>query len=148
MYAFADGVLSIYQAIRGARRKDERWGWMLLSGVLGVIVAVLAVLWPGITVFAFVMLVAAWALLTGALMLATATRLKRSHGRGWLIFGGIVSAIYAALLIIAPLIGALVLIWWIGAHALVLGVTQLVLAFRLRSRHNDNIGNIAAHAAS
>ncbi len=31
--------------------------------------------------------------------------------------GGIISVIYGALLIVAPLIGAVVLTWWIGAYA-------------------------------
>jgi uncharacterized membrane protein HdeD (DUF308 family) len=33
---------------------------------------------------------------------------------------------------IAPMIGALVLTWWIEAYALVLGVALLMLGFRLR----------------
>jgi uncharacterized membrane protein HdeD (DUF308 family) len=93
---------------------------------------------PGLTVVVFVLLIAFWALLSGGLMLGAAFRLQPDHGRGWLIFGGIISIIYGALLIVAPLLGALVLTWWLGAYALVFGITLLVLAFKLRSRHQDH----------
>jgi len=71
---------------------------------------------------------------TGALMLWAAFRLDADNGRWWLALGGVVSLIYGVLLIIAPMIGALVLTWWIGAYALIFGVALLVLAFRLRAR--------------
>jgi uncharacterized membrane protein HdeD (DUF308 family) len=45
-----------------------------------------------------------------------------------------VSVIYGGLLIAAPMIGAVVLTWWLGAYALVFGVSLLVLAFRLKAR--------------
>ena len=37
-------------------------------------------------------------------------------------------------LMVAPMIGAVVLTWWLGAYALVFGVSLVVLAFRLRAR--------------
>jgi uncharacterized membrane protein HdeD (DUF308 family) len=132
-YAFADGVFGIISAVRAAGR-HERWLLLLLEGVVDIIVAAIAVLWPGITVVAFVLLVAAWAIVTGGLMLWSAFRLDTEDTRWWLVLGGIVSLIYGVLLIVAPLIGALVLTWWLGAYALIFGVALLVLAVRLRAR--------------
>jgi uncharacterized membrane protein HdeD (DUF308 family) len=132
-FSLVDGIFGIVLAIRGAGA-GERWGLLLLNGILGVLVGIGAFVWPGITVLAFVLLVAAWALVSGATMLLSAFRLHTSHGRGWLAFGGIVSLLYGILLVISPMIGALVLAWWLGAYAVVLGITLLVLAFRLR-RH-------------
>jgi uncharacterized membrane protein HdeD (DUF308 family) len=133
-YSFTDGLFGVILAVRSAVRRD-RWVLPLLNGLLGIAVAAITVVWPGITVLAFVFLIAAWALISSGLMAAAAYRQKT--GRGWLIFGAIVSLIYAVLLVIAPLIGAIVLTWWIGAHALVLGCVLLVLAFKLRSRRVD-----------
>ncbi len=132
-YAFADGVFGIVSAVRAARA-HERWGYLLLEGLVNIAVAAVAVLWPGITVVAFVLLVAFWAILTGILELMAAFRLNFIDGRGWLIFGGIVSILYGALLIVAPMIGAVVLTWWLGAYALVFGVSLVVLAFKLHAR--------------
>jgi len=132
-YAFADGVFGIVSSVRAARAQ-ERWGYLLLEGLVNIAVAAVAVLWPGITVVAFVFLVAFWAILTGVLELMAAFRLNFIDGRGWLIFGGIVSILYGALLIVTPMIGAVVLTWWLGAYALVFGVSLVVLAFKLHAR--------------
>ncbi len=132
-YIFVDGVFGIVSAVRAARA-HERWGLLVLEGLVDNAVAAIAVLWPGITVVAFVFLVAFWAILTGVLELAAAIRLVFIDGRGWLIFGGVVSVLYGALLIVAPMIGAVVLTWWLGAYALVFGVCLVVLAFKLRAR--------------
>jgi uncharacterized membrane protein HdeD (DUF308 family) len=94
---------------------------------------------PGITVLAFVCIVAAWSLLSGGLMLGTAIGLEISHGRWWLVFCGTVSMLYGVLLLLSPLIGALVLAWWIGAYSLVFGVTLIVLAFRLRRHRGEQL---------
>ena len=80
-------------------------------------------------------LIAIWAIISGALMLAAAFTLKQDHGRWWLALGGICSLIFGVLLVIAPLVGAFVLIWWLGAYALIFGVLLLVLAFQLHSRY-------------
>src|SRR5581483_3813322 len=135
-YALVDGIFAIMAAVRAARA-HERWGLLILEGIVNIITAASAFLWPGITVLAFVFLVAAWALLSGGLMLVAAFRLHVDHGRWLLALGGIVSIIYGALLVIAPMIGALVLTWWIGAYALIFGVTLIVLAFRLRAMKTD-----------
>ena len=133
VYMLVDGVFAIVAAVRAARQHD-RWGLLALEGVADLVAGVIAVLWPGITVVAFVLLVAAWAIVSGGLVLATAFRLNIEHGRWWLVLGGAVSVIYGALLIVAPLIGALVLTWWFAAYALVFGVALLILAFRLKAR--------------
>ena len=133
-FAVVDGVLAIVAAVRSARR-HQRWGLLVLEGLVDIAAGVLAFLWPGLTILIFVMIVAAWALVTGVLMTAAAFRLDLDHGRWWLALGGLASIAYGVLLIVAPLIGALVLTWWLGAYALVFGVFLLILAFRLRARH-------------
>jgi hypothetical protein len=127
-----------------AARQHERWGFLLFEGIIDIITAAVAFLWPGITVVAFVLLVAVWAILTGAMMLAAAFRLDIDDGRWWLVFAGLVSLIYGVLLVVAPMIGAVVLTWWLGAYALVFGVSLLVLGFRLRARQDKQLSGETA----
>ena len=131
-YALFDGILAITAAVRAVGR-HERWGYLLLEGVVDIIAAVAAVSWPGITVLVFILLLAAWAIASGILMIGAAFRLNEQHGRWWLVLGGVVSVLYGALLVAAPFIGAVVLTWWIGAYALVFGAALLITAIRLRA---------------
>lgn len=146
-FSFIDGVFGIVMSVRGAR-KGERWVWLLFSSIFGIAAGAVALLWPGITVLAFVMLVAAWALMSGAFMLISAFRLKIDHGRVWLVIGGLASVVLGILLVISPFIGALVLTFWIGAHALVLGATLLVLAYKLRSHRTGLPSHLATSTAA
>ena len=130
-YMLVDGVFAIFAAIRAAQQR-EHWGLLALQGIASVAAGVIAFLWPGITVLAFVLLIAAWSIVSGALMLAAA--FQTEAGRWWLIVGGIAALVYGVLMIVAPLIGAIVLTWWLGAYALVFGIALIVLAFKLRSR--------------
>jgi uncharacterized membrane protein HdeD (DUF308 family) len=134
-YALVDGIFAIIAGMRAAR-EHERWGLLVLEGIVNIVTAAIAVLWPGITVVAFVLLVATWSVVSGGLMLGAAFRLNLDHGRWWLALGGVVSIIYGALLVVAPLLGALVLTWWLGAYALIFGAALIALAFRLRARKN------------
>ena len=133
-YMFADGVFAIVGAVRAAQR-HERWGFLLLEGIVDVIVGVAAVLVPAAAVWAFVLLLAAWALVTGGLMIAAAFRLHLHYGRWWLGLGGLVSILFGIALILEPGMSALVLTWWIGAYTFAFGVLLLILAIKLRSRH-------------
>jgi uncharacterized membrane protein HdeD (DUF308 family) len=50
-----------------------------------------------------------------------------------LILMGVISTLFGILIIIFPGAGALAIILWIGACAVVFGIILIVLAFRLRS---------------
>ncbi|KAB7786679.1 HdeD family acid-resistance protein [Methylorubrum populi] len=135
-YMLVDGIFGIVAAVRAAQRHD-RWGFLLLEGLLDIVVGVAAFLVPAAAVWAFVLLVAAWALVSGGLMIAAAFRLHLHYGRWWLGLGGVVSVLFGIALLINPGMSALVLTWWLGAYAVVFGVLLLILGFRLRSRHAE-----------
>jgi uncharacterized membrane protein HdeD (DUF308 family) len=147
-YMLVDGAFSIAGAIRSMGR-NERWGWMLLNGIWSILTAIVAFLWPGLTAIVFVLIIAAWSIVSGALMLTAAYRMRRGAGaRGWLIFGGILSVLFGVLLVIAPLMGAIVLTWWVGAYVLVLSIFMLVVAFNLRSRATRSGGSEGPRTAA
>jgi uncharacterized membrane protein HdeD (DUF308 family) len=142
-YMIVDGAFAIYAAIRAGRR-HESWGLLLVQGIASLAAGVLAFLWPGLTVLAFVLLIAAWAIVSGCIMFAAA--FATENGRGWLALGGIAALIYSVLMIVAPLAGAVVLTWWLGAFALVFGAALLVLSWRLRSRYVEYQPDLAARS--
>jgi uncharacterized membrane protein HdeD (DUF308 family) len=135
-YMLVDGVFAIISGIKAARN-GERWGLLILEGIVDLAAGVVAFLWPAITLVALIWIIAVWAVVSGVLMLSAAFTLNIDHGRWWLALGGIASIIFGILLVIEPLIGAVVLTLWIGAYALVFGVFLLVVAFQLHSRKEE-----------
>ncbi len=132
VYMLVDGVAAIVSGVRAARHDRKRWGWFIFEGLADIAAGLVAFFWPGLTIVVFVWLSAFWALVSGALMLGAALRWTRGQGRGWLVFGGLVSLVWGVLLLMAPVAGALVMTLWLGAYALAFGIALLVLALRLR----------------
>src|SRR5215204_3641980 len=146
-YMLVDGIFGIVAAVRAAAH-HERWGILVLEGILNIAIGVIALVWPGLTALTFVLLVAAWAIVTGVLIVVAAGRLHAEYGRWWLLFSGVASLIFGVLLAIAPLVGLVVLTWWMGAYALIFGIMLVVLALRLRVRKETSTAAEASTAAA
>ena len=146
-YMLVDGVLAIVPAVREARR-GQRWVLLVIEGLVRIGVAALAVAWPGLTIFAFVLIIAVWSVVSGALMIAAALRLNRRYGRGWMGLSGFLSVLFGILLMAAPPVGAIVLTWWLGIYVAAFSIAMLILAFRLRSRRHERPQDAAAAAQS
>jgi uncharacterized membrane protein HdeD (DUF308 family) len=131
-YMVVDGAIAIYAAIRAARKR-EGWGFLLFQGIASLAAAAIAFGWPGLTVVAFVLLIAAWSIVSGCLMLAAAMRTEQA--RWWLVLGAAAALLYGILMILAPLSGAVVLTWWLGVFALLFGAALIILSLKLRSRY-------------
>lgn len=132
-YALLDGALSLSGAMRAAHG-HERWGALLLEGIIGILTAFVTMLWPAITALALVYVIAVWAILTGASEIAAAVRLRRHiHGEWILGLAGIASMLFGVLMAAMPIAGEFVIALWVGAYMLVFGVTLVALGFRLRS---------------
>jgi len=131
-YALIDGVLSLAGAWRRSQA-HERWGALLIEGLVGVIAGVVTFAWPAITTVALITVIAIWAILTGVFEIAGAIRLRK-HITGEWVLGliGMASVLFGALLLAEPVAGALAIALWFGVYALISGVLMTVLAFRLR----------------
>jgi uncharacterized membrane protein HdeD (DUF308 family) len=135
-YMLVDGVFALFAGIKAAR-SGERWYLLILQGLVSLAAAVVAISLPVVTLVALTWLVAIWAIVSGVLMLGAAFTLNLEHGRWWLALGGIASLIFGILLVLQPLIGAVVLILWLGAFGLVMGIFLLILAFQLHGKKED-----------
>jgi uncharacterized membrane protein HdeD (DUF308 family) len=137
IYMVSDGILAIVAALR-ASRQHQRWGWLVLEAIADFIAGGIAFVWPIVTVLAFIYLMGIWAIVSGVLLAAAAFKLHPAHGRWLMVLGSIVSVLWGILLLASPLIGALVLTWWMAGYALFFGASLLALGFHLRNRRPVN----------
>lgn len=128
VWAFIDGVSALALFIGGWR------AWpLLIVGLVGIAAGIVTFFRPGITAIGLYAAVASWSIVRGLFEIALAIRLRRRiAGEGWLIFGGISSLIFGALLIALPMAGMLALAWLIGVYALIFGGAMIGLAVRIR----------------
>jgi len=132
-FALVNGLLSLILAAK-APKGYPRIGSLILGGLLGILAGLLTFVMPGITALGLLMLIAAWAIVTGIMEVVAAIRLRKIIANEWLlILAGIASVAFGVILFLQPAAGALALIWWIGAWALVFGILLIVLAFRMRN---------------
>jgi len=146
-YALVDGVFNIVAALRDARG-DRGWWALLLSGVAGVVAGLIAFAAPAFTALVLLYVIAAWALVTGALEIATAIRLRRHITGEWLMaLNGALSIVFGGLVMVAPVVGALALVLLVGAYAFVSGLLLVALGFRLRGVARQSTERVYRSAA-
>jgi len=134
-YALVDGIFNVVAAISG-RSGARSWWMLLLEGLVSVAAGLVAFFMPGLTALTLVYVISAWAIITGVLEIVGAIRLRKViTNEWWLALGGVLSIVFGVLIAAAPGAGALALVFWIGAYALIFGVLLVGLGFRLRRRH-------------
>jgi uncharacterized membrane protein HdeD (DUF308 family) len=131
-YAFVDGVVAIWTAIR-ISHADKRWGWLLLEGIVGILASVFVFFYPFATVFALAFLLGGWAIITGLFAIASAfdARLHVEHEWLW-VLSGIVSLIFGAAVFLVPAAGLFGLVYLLSFYALATGIVFIGLAVRMR----------------
>jgi len=132
-FALVNGILSLVLAAK-TPKGYPKVGSLIFGGLLGILAGLLAFVMPGITALGLLILIAAWAIVTGIMELVAAVKLRKIINNEWLlVLAGIASVVFGVLLLFQPAAGALVLIWWIGAWALLSGILLMILAFRMRN---------------
>jgi uncharacterized membrane protein HdeD (DUF308 family) len=108
------------------------WGLLLFRGLLGVLFGIAALLWPGLTLVALVLLFGAYALVDGAASLVLAASVRGRPGFGSLLAEGLFGVTAGLLTFLYPGITAIALLVIIAAWAILTGTTALMAAVALR----------------
>lgn len=109
------------------------WWLVALRGAAAVIFGILALLLPGLTLAALVLLFAAYAIVDGVSAIVTGLRGEKP-GRNWLlVLLGVAGVVAGLLTWFWPGLSALALLLVIGGWAIVTGVLEIAAAYRLRS---------------
>jgi uncharacterized membrane protein HdeD (DUF308 family) len=143
-FALVDGVLAIVSAVHSGGA--HVWS-LLLEGIVAILAGVAVFVWPALTALILLFIIAAWAILTGVFEIVTAVRLRKAIHHEWaLIAGGALSVLFGLLMLARPGTGAVALVWLIGGYAIVLGITLLVLSWRVRElEEHRHTGSASLH---
>lgn len=132
-FTFISGIFTSLAALSAAASHSQ-WGLMLVSGLLSIVVGILALISPVQMALAMVWVLGAWALLTGVFEIATALTSPWIGSHKWLLaLAGLVSVVFGCLLIGNPIAGAVSLVWLMGGYALMLGVLFVVMGFKFKA---------------
>jgi uncharacterized membrane protein HdeD (DUF308 family) len=111
----------------------RNWWLYAVRGVFAVIFGFLALIWPGETLLALVLLFGAYALVDGIFSVATGIAFRRYFERWWaVLLEGTVGIIVGLLAFFWPDITALALLYLIAAWALITGILEIVAAIQFR----------------
>lgn len=138
-FALVDGIFALVAAFTGGA-KLENWWWLILEGAVGILIGVLTIIQPAAMGEAWLILIAAWAVVTGIFEIITAVRLRKViTGEFWLILGGLISVAFGVLVLISPASGAFAVGFMIGAYAILFGIMFIMLALGLRKFKNTAV---------
>ena len=110
--------------------KRVRWA-LGISGVLSVAFGVVILIWPGISLYALVILFGAFSLANGIVNVATAISGRVKQGRGWLAVAGLLGIAVGVVVFLWTGMSALALLYVIGVYAVLLGLITIAGAFWL-----------------
>lgn len=108
------------------------WAALLGIGITVLVLGVVAVVLPILAALTAEILLAWLALLVGVLQLVHAYHSRKERGVGWLLLSALLNVAVGVVLLINPVQGVMALALLFGAFVLLIGITNIVLAFHLR----------------
>ena len=108
---------------------SKRWWWILVRGIAAILFGIAAFAWPTLTIWALVMLFAAYAIVDGASMIVFGRRLGNWF---WYALAGLVSMAAGVIAIAWPGITSMALLWVIAAWAILSGIFQIMSGIEIR----------------
>lgn len=130
--ALVDGLACIFMGFGGGS-EGRPWWEMILLGLIGVGFGIATLAWPGLTGILLLSLIAGWSIARGVMEIIVAIRLRKVIDNELMMgLSGLLSIGFGALLIMYPGEGALAMAMFIGAFLIAVGITAVILSFRLK----------------
>ena len=127
IYAVVSGGIDLGLALFGGSHEHHRL-MLGLQGVLGVLLGIVVLTWPGISMISLLAVIIAYALVSGVLEIVAAFPARDV----WLGLSGLVSILFGVYALRFPGDGALAVVLVIGLYAIVVGVTLIIASFQIR----------------
>lgn len=111
---------------------SRAWLLVVVRGVLAIIFGLLAIVWPGITLLVLALMFGIYTLVDG--IASVAMGVGRGEDRVYPIVIGVLGIIAGVVTLVWPHITVIVLLLVIAIWAIVVGVTEIASAVRLRKK--------------
>jgi uncharacterized membrane protein HdeD (DUF308 family) len=117
---------------------QHNWNWFLWRGIAAIALGLIALFFPGLTLYAFALVFAAFSFADGVFALIAGVRGASHHSERWgaLVFSGLVGIAVGVIFFLWPLLAtaayAFMLVVFVVLWSLVTGVFEVSAAVRLR----------------
>ena len=127
------GWLNVIFAIQNRKSLDS-WLWFLFLGILEIVLSIGLFLQPHITALALIVYVGFWLIFKAVMNITYSVEIKKIGFKDWwiVLLGGILTLIFAFLMIINPVFGALTVTYLTGISLMLAGLFGVFLSFKLR----------------
>jgi uncharacterized membrane protein HdeD (DUF308 family) len=131
-----DSMVERVEQLAGNDLKRVRWS-IGINGVLSIALAVLILIWPGISLFALSIVFGAFTAANGVVGLIAAIRAPKISGRGWVVLSSLISIAFGVFVLIRTDLSALAFLYVVGAYAISLGIMTIGGGFWLPLNGGD-----------
>lgn len=110
----------------------KNWS-MIVGGLLLIFFALVAVLFPGLTLVSIAFVIGAGFLVLGVIDLMTYFKQRQQiETQGWLLAYAVIDILMALMLLLHPMAASVVLPWLVGLFVLAFGLFEVATSFALR----------------
>lgn len=127
------GILEIIYAISN-RKIADNWGWLLTSGIIGLVVGILLLSNPGLSMVVLPFYIGFGLLFRSMMAVGWAMDLRKHKAPDWgsLLAVGILGLIFAFIMLWNPLFAGMTIVFYTAFAFILVGVFQVYLSFKLK----------------
>ena len=129
---FIEGVLFIIGAIYNKKRQ-KAWELWMLEGIMDTIIGLFFIIYPGLTLKVFIIIIGIWAVMLGVYQLITYFTLKAPpRNRFFYLINGLLAILMGVFMISNPFDGGKFITVTVGIFSLIFGVMLTVTSIKMR----------------
>jgi uncharacterized membrane protein HdeD (DUF308 family) len=128
----------VERAEQMAGKDLNRVRWSIgINGALSIALAVVILIWPGISLFALSIVFGAFTAANGVVGLIAAIGAPAISGRGWLVLSSLISIAFGVFVLVRTDLTEIAFLYVVGAYAISLGIMTIGGAFWLPLNGGD-----------
>lgn len=125
------GVIELYGGIITSAQRGK--GWLIAAGAIEILLGITLLLLPNVLLTLLPYILAFWLMFRGFLSIGIASDMMAYgiRGGGWTIFFAILLIVLSFIILINPIIGAGVIVIWMGLSLLAAGISLIAFSIYL-----------------